>query len=207
MSTLPVTDLELMLYVDGELDPSRLPDVEAELARSPRARQVVASIEESGALLRAHVDERAKTAGADSIVHDVMSRLAAEGPGKVVQLPARTARPGAQAAAAPFVRSGVWYAVGGLAAAAAAALVIWRLVGSGLTPQPADAPRASAQPPQLVGTEVASARSPAPDVDPEPSVSVDAVDFGARTGTIFYVPADKGTMTIVWLSDDESGGM
>jgi Ni,Fe-hydrogenase maturation factor len=45
----------------------------------------------------------------------------------------------------------------------------------------------------------------AADNDPEPAVSIDAVDFGANAGTIFYVPSDHGTTTVVWVSDDEAG--
>lgn len=199
MSTAPVTDLELMLYVDGELDESRRAAVEEELRNNQRARDLVASLGKSGALIREHAEQRAIDAKADLIVANVMARLRSEPAGNVI--PMRAASPLGQA-------RGLWYAVGGLAAAAAAALVIWKVAGPGLAPQTSihsPAPSTALVP---LGTEVASAHSPAPDVDPEPTVSVDAVDFGARTGTIFYVPADKGTTTtIVWLSDDESGGM
>ncbi len=196
MSKLPVTDLDLMLYADGELDGDRVAEVEAELARSERARRVVASIRRAGDLVRAHADESAGQAGADGIAAAVLGRIEA------VRLEDRQKTPAV--ARGP---SSWWYAMGGLAAAAAVAMVVWRVVGAGLTAQVADGPAPSDVPPGVSGTEVASARLPAPDCDPEPSVSVDAVDFGARTGTIFYVPADKGTTTIVWLSDDESGGM
>ncbi len=206
MSGLPVTDQDLMLYVDGELDAQRVADVEAELARSPRARELVASIQHAGALVRAHADERASAAGADGIADLVMSRIDAETAANVVPLPDRSHSPRSAGVRQPSSRSGLWYAVGGLAAAAAAALVVWRLVGADLTPQALNPPHPSVEPPSPAGPEVASARSAVPDADQEPSVSVDAVDFGARTGTIFYVPADKGTTTIVWLSDEESGG-
>jgi anti-sigma factor RsiW len=196
MSKLPVTDLELMLYADGELDGDRLAEVEAELARSERARRVVASIRRTGDLLRAQVDETAGHAGADDVAAAVMRTIEAARLEEGRKTPSVVRGP-----------SSWWYAMGGLAAAAAVAMVVWRVVGAGLATQVADGPAPSGGPASVSGTEVASARLPAPDYDPEPSVSVDAVDFGARTGTIFYVPADKGTTTIVWLSDDESGGM
>jgi len=41
--------------------------------------------------------------------------------------------------------------------------------------------------------------------DQEPAVLVDAIDFGAHTGTIFYIPTGTHTTTVVWLTDDESG--
>lgn len=205
MNRLPVTDQELMLYVDGELDDDRVADVEAEIKRSQHARDVLISLGQAGALVRSVADARAQAAGADTIVDDVMARIAAETAGNVVELRSR-AKGAVQETSSASARTTVWYALGGLAAAAAVALVIWRIAGADLAPQAHN----DLPPPhtaETAGTEVASTGIPAPDYDPEPSVSVDAVDFGARTGTIFYVPADTGTTTIVWLSDDESGGM
>jgi hypothetical protein len=52
--------------------------------------------------------------------------------------------------------------------------------------------------------------TPSPDADDEHGVEVAAVDFGARMGTIFYVPtgaaASNATTTVVWLNDDAAGG-
>jgi hypothetical protein len=51
--------------------------------------------------------------------------------------------------------------------------------------------------------------TPAPEGEIEHGVEVAAVDFGTRTGTIFYVPMDadssKHTTTVVWLADDVGG--
>lgn len=45
------------------------------------------------------------------------------------------------------------------------------------------------------------------DEELSPTVAVNAVDFGSRTGTVFYVPNDRGsTTTVVWVTDDELGG-
>ena len=36
---------------------------------------------------------------------------------------------------------------------------------------------------------------------------IDVVDFGARPGTIFYVPSeDESTTAVVWLTDDDVNG-
>jgi hypothetical protein len=48
------------------------------------------------------------------------------------------------------------------------------------------------------------------EADDEHGVEVAAVDFGARIGSIFYVPtglaASNATTTVVWLNDEAAGG-
>lgn len=45
------------------------------------------------------------------------------------------------------------------------------------------------------------------DEELSPTVAVNAVDFGSRSGTVFYVPNDRGsTTTVVWVTDNELGG-
>lgn len=195
----PTTE-DLMLYADGELEPERAAQVEAYLEQDVYARDVVATFFEMGDRVREAADERARDAGADDIAKLVMAQIEGRrGPANVVALPAKRSAEREKPAS-------VWpVALGGLAAAAAVALVVWRFAGLDLTePAVTHSPVAStvsAESPELV---VASAPTPAPDYDPEPGVSVDAVDFGARTGTIFYVPGDTGTTTVVWLTDDEA---
>lgn len=197
MGAVPMADL--MSYADGELDPGREAEVEAQLRQDPHASAVVATVFEMGELVREVAEARARDAGADDIASWVMARIEQEKAGNVVVL-----RPASSGEPAPTRVVSIWpMAVGGLAAAAAVALLVWRFAGVDLVqPAPGQAVAPSTNP-ELV---VASAPLPAVDYDPEPGVSVDVVDFGARTGTIFYVPSDTGTTTVVWLTDDEAGG-
>jgi hypothetical protein len=106
------------------------------------------------------------------------------------------------------------FTLAALAAAAAAALMVWgRMEG--------EPPRAmtTAQPPtESVAVQVPAPAPPPPSAEREsgsegeanPGVEVAAVDFGARMGTIFYIPTDSSATsamtTVVWLSDDGIGG-
>jgi anti-sigma factor RsiW len=205
------SDLELMQYADGELESERAAEVEAWLDGSAQGRAIVASFGEIGHQVRDHADREAGRAGADSIVGDVMARLdetdhdanlgseqsrerqraGSETGGRVVPLPAR--KPTGLGT----------YAMAGLALAAAAALVVWQVAGPVGSPQ-GTAPSVLPSPsePQMI----ASVQMPASDNDDrEPGVSVDSIEFGAHAGTIFYVPTDTGTTTVVWLTDDETG--
>ena len=193
--SLGVDSHELMMFADGELDAEREVFVANQVRDDGRARAVVGTVLEIGARVREDADRRAKEAGADDIASLVMARIEQEAAGKVVPLRAAERR---AVGIGPV-------AIGGLALAAAVALLVWRVAGVDWA-QPVPTGRMAAGPsvnPEMV---VASAPAPAADYDPEPGVSVDAVDFGARTGTIFYVPSDTGTTTVVWLTDDEAGG-
>jgi hypothetical protein len=69
-------------------------------------------------------------------------------------------------------------------------------------------PPAAPEPAPVVADRLGSASAGADD-EVKPGVEVAAVDFGARMGTIFYVPTGStpsSTMTtVVWLSDDGTG--
>ena len=94
--------------------------------------------------------------------------------------------------------------------AAAAAFLVWFQ----LSPSPG--PVAGGTTPSASPVARGEVASPTPSVlieppaegDSEPSVEVAAVDFGALTGTIFYVPtgaAAHATTTVVWLNDEAGG--
>jgi anti-sigma factor RsiW len=181
------TDLEIMQYVDGELETERAEQVERFLRQSDEGRALVATLREIGSQLREHALAEAQARGADAVADGVMHRL--------------ERRDGRGA-------GGVWlYVAAAMAAAAALLFVAWQLVGSS-TPSSLTGPivpsfSLSSSP----GLVVASAPVPGEEDDMEPGVSVDAIDFGSTTGTIFYVPSDTGTTTtVVWLSDPEVGG-
>lgn len=185
--------IELMAYADGELEPERAAEIEKYLSTSEEGRALVGTFGELGNLVRDHAEGAAQRAGADAIAHEVMKRIEGEPPASM-RRPASVHRlrhlaPVAAATAA-------------LALAAAVALVV-----SSMGPSPDPNLRASSSAstrPSSTGVLVASAPTPAPDTeDKEPGVSVDAVEFGAHAGTIFYVPTDTGTTTVVWLTDDD----
>lgn len=214
----PPTDLELMLYVDGELDEARRLQVEHYLLHDPSCRAKVEGLTAVADVIRDSA--LASSAAADGIADVVMAKIgeerssAAEVTGNADVPPLAAPPPGARA---PFQKApandnarGI-VALAALAAAAAAAMMIW-----GRT-EP-EAPRAvTASPPPA---EVAAPQAPpgdeptvaAPPAEGEigPGVEIAAVDFGARMGTVFYVPreatASGPTTTVVWLSDDGPGG-
>lgn len=213
------SDLELMLYADGELEGERFSAVEAFLAREAGARRKLSSLGLVSGLVREQVI--ASASPADGIADALMAQIAAEAgtngvvhaaptPLREVASPMQVSRIATQAAKPANDNSrGIFFLA---AIAAAAALMIWGRAS--LQPEvasnPSPAQTTAAQP--LVVTPPAPAKvvDSAPDADDEHGVEVAAVDFGARMGSIFYVPtgsaASNATTTVVWLNDEAPGG-
>ncbi|TKD07357.1 anti-sigma factor family protein [Polyangium fumosum] len=229
----PPTDLELMMYVDGELEGERLREVRQALSRDSALRNKVAALSLSASIVR----ENAESAAAIDLTDGIMARIAAD------KSPTRDARDAAPALEAPserkdaevkpLLRPGLdkaaakstpsndnsrgIFALAAVAVAAAAGLMIWGRMDVG-TPHSQGAPVAAittpAEPPAAPAPTTAEAArvadTDAQDGDTEPGVAVAAVDFGTKIGTIFYVPAEAATSnhttTVVWLADDSAGG-
>lgn len=171
------SDAELVLFVDGELDAERTAQVFAWLDADAELRSVVSSLRLVGRLLERDALEQADRAGAESIADAVMERIARER--------ASDARHRARRSLGTAI-----------VLAAAAAAFVW--VRAGGSPEP-PAPTAAIAPP-------VAPRAAPDDVGAqagEPTTEIDAVDFGARAGTIFYVPSGVATTAVVWLSDDD----
>jgi anti-sigma factor RsiW len=213
------SDLELMLYADGELEDARRAMVEAYLARDTAASSKLAAQR----LVSGIVRERALGAAgrADGIADAVMAEIESPAKGAAeAKIPKPAALAPAKGGLAPKMgrerpandnARGI-FALAAVALAAAAGLMLWSRMGA--EPQAAlhfpvatsatTQEQSPAPPPQVETAE------PAPDGDDGPAVEVAAVDFGARVGTIFYVPteaaASNATTTVVWLNDDSAGG-
>jgi len=228
------TDMELMLYVDGELDEARRAEIEAHLAQSESGRRKVAALRIGSGMVREHSLASAKDFDIASAVMAKIDAIAVDLPAE--NLPAksppaksppakkesagadvialRDRRPAAadRSKAANDNSRGI-FTLAAIAVAAAAGLMIWGQMGAGpgrsadsapVTAQEAPAIPAPAEKPVAPPTEAASAES-----EEEHGVEVAAVDFGAHMGTIFYVPTDAvagATTTVVWVDDEVAGG-
>lgn len=215
------SDLELMLYADGELEDERFSAVEAFLAREAGAHRKLSSLGLVSGLVREQAIASASLA--DGIADALMAQIAAEagtnGVVHAVQTPLReVASPMAVSPIAHQVAKpandnsrGIFF-LAAAALAAAAALMIWGRAG--LQPEvasnPSPAQTTAARPLLVTPPAPAKVVDTAPDADDEHGVEVAAVDFGARMGSIFYVPtgsaASNATTTVVWLNDEAAGG-
>ncbi|MRG92713.1 hypothetical protein GF068_12350 [Polyangium spumosum] len=230
----PPTDLELMMYVDGELEGERLREVRQAVSRDGVLRSKVAALSLAGSIVR----ENAESAATIDLTDGIMARIAAD---ESTTRDARDAAPASgedaserkDAEVKPLLRPGLGkvaaksgpsndnsrgiFALAAVAVAAAAGLMIWGRMDVA-TPGPQGAPVAVVTTPAEAPAAPAPTPTEAPraadtdvqDGDDEVGVAVAAVDFGTRIGTIFYVPAEAATSnhttTVVWLADDSAGG-
>ncbi|MDI1481941.1 hypothetical protein [Polyangium sp. y55x31] len=227
----PPTDLELMMYVDGELEGERLREVRLALSRDSVLRSKVAALSLTSSIVRENAESdidladgiMARIAADKSTTHDARDAAPAPLDAPVERKDAEVKpllRPGLGKTAAKSAPSndnsrGI-FALAAVAVAAAAGLMIWGRMDVG-TPHPQGAPVAAVTTPAELPaapaptpSEAPRAASDADDGDAEPGVAVAAVDFGAKIGTIFYVPTEAATSnhttTVVWLADDSAGG-
>jgi hypothetical protein len=198
----PPTDLELMLYADGELDEARIVVVEAWLAADRGARSKLAALDLVGSVLR----ERAHEPPAIDVADAVMARIAAA--------PAKPERPDLAARAAND-NARIFYALAAVVMGVAAAFLLWTRspthhgpVARNAAAHHAGARHADAHNPgsvpEVPGTEPDSVDIVEP--EPEHGVEVSAVHFGSANGAVFYVPSGgpaSSTTAVVWLSDEE----
>jgi anti-sigma factor RsiW len=214
------SDLELMLYADGELEDERIADVEAFLAREPNARRKLTSLGFVSGLVR----ERAVASAspADGIADALMAQITAEAgtngvvhavatPLREVPAPMKLAPVAPRPTKAANDNSRGIFALAAAAIAAAAALMIWGRSAEVHPDIASNPPTAQTEARPLVVTPPAQIKvvEPVADADGEHGVEVAAVDFGARMGSIFYVPtgsaASNATTTVVWLNDEAAG--
>ena len=217
------SDLELMLYADGELEGERFTAVEAFLARDAGSRRKLSSLGLVAGLVREQAV--ASASPADGIADALMAQIAAEaGTNGVVHASSAPLRevvaptpvkltPVAPRASKPANdNSRGIFALAAAAIAAAAALMIWGR--SDVRPEVATnlshGQTTEARPVVVAPPAPAKVVEPAVEADDEHGVEVAAVDFGARMGSIFYVPtgsaASNATTTVVWLNDEAAGG-
>jgi anti-sigma factor RsiW len=172
MTRAPTAE-ELMMFVDGELEPSRAAEVRTFLESDDQARSTVAGLRLAGNLLAVGALDAATVRG--DVVGEVMRRIENEPRGRAV---VRRLHAGKLALVAV-----------GAVMAVAAALVLWM--------------RATVSVPGDIGS-IGSYMGAEDPSDLDRTAQVDAIDFGTRTGTIFYVPSGvESTTAVVWLMDDE----
>jgi anti-sigma factor RsiW len=220
----PVSDQELMCWLDGELDETRHAEIGALVAADPELRAKVAGIGLAGELVRERIDGDER---ADTVADAVMGKLGAEPEdgGKLIHAPF-----GAKRRLGSFVRSEPAnenarsvFVMAALAAAVAVGLFFWSRAGLKELPVghggpgrpivvPATAlawqPGASAAEPKWLSP--APAEPAAEDEESAAAVEVAAVDFGSHSGTVFYVSSgsteSSTTTAVVWVTDEVTGG-
>jgi hypothetical protein len=204
--------VQLMAYIDGQVDEDEVAEVEALIARSAEARHVVADVSAVGAWMREASDQKAAAAGADKIADLVMAEAEALGGAKVITLERERAR---RALNRQRVKE-----FSALAAVAAALTLLWLWPAHDRTPPVAVAnapaptstgapspikPGVSSPTPPMPGGVAPADSSPALAVGSEDGVDVENVE-SAHNVSVFYLPvANKNAASVVvWIGEEEN---
>ena len=219
----PPTDLEWMMFHDGELEPSRQAELQALLDGDEQAAAMLRGMNALGVFVRETAGKAKLPDLSDAIMEGIADFDQAEAkpiariepkPAKPVQQatrPAQVLSLPAKSASSANDNGRLLFGLTGLAAAAAVGLFVWgRSAGETLVAQLPNEPRLSAE--EVAPAEPAAptlAAAPSKPVQQEedrglPPVEVASVDFGSRIGAVYYVDEPRGgaTTTVVWLADD-----
>jgi len=216
-----IDDVELMRYLDGELEQSARERLAGAIDADEEARAKLVGLELVGDLVR---DAVATETRADGLAAAVMAQLDLEaGDGEVAPTALTDAVPGAHVgggSAASHTHSSLArpandnarliYGVAALAAAVAAGMFLWARAEPGAPTahlrRPAPTALAEAEPPTASAVRPGAGTQPAEAVDDDEAAGVEiaAVDFGAQSGTVFYVSGGRsaaGSTAVVWVTD------
>ncbi len=178
----PPTDLELMLWLDGELlDLERAEEIADLVRNDARVRGIVGALRQASLVIGEDALRHAELSDADSIADNVMEAIEAAASRRLI---------------APVKRGPAWRGPAvvalGIAFAAAAAWTI--IFPSELTPVAKRTPASSSSGALTLVEEESTS-----------GIWIDIVDFGGRPGTIFYVPSeDESILPVVWLTEDDT---
>ena len=180
----------LMRYHDGEVSESEARDVEASIEQDPALAEEAEAYAELGSFIRAwgKVSSPRQFDIADSVMTALEQR-----PAPLVHL-----RPHARVHSL-VPRIATWLSLGAAIAA-----------GSVLVVRSWSAPRPKPGAVRAAATHLVVASTAAPEMsavleeqEPKPApATIESVDFGTNTGTVFVVSTDSSETPVVWMPDD-----
>lgn len=194
----------LMRYHDAEVSEAEARQVEAALEQAPALLEELEAYSELGRFVRASTESSATSAVESFDIADSVMTAIASRPQRVVARPVARVQP-------LLPRIATWVTLGA-AIAAGCMLVVrsWSAPPSrgahgqhsarGESAEQAPAP-ASAAPDLSAAPEFAAALQ-AEEEPKLPPATIESVDFGGNTGSVFVVSTDSSETPVVWMPDD-----
>lgn len=193
-------ELDLLAYLDGELEGDRAAAVLARLQTDRTYAARLKALEAVSDFLRKDADRIYKSARVDAIADDVIARL--EKPvERVSQIAPPTSRLTRQKK-----NTVIWVAFGGVAAAAAALIMY---IGREHTPTPAPVASTTASTTAGATADTVAVKTPVttPSNPPVPetasTVEVEGLEVGSGA-TVIYTRGEDGSSPVVWITAREA---
>ena len=199
LEALDQGELDLLAYLDGELEGERAAAVEARLRDDRAYAARMKAMQAIGDFLRKDADRVYADAKVDAIVDDVLAKVreSSRAPAEVV--PLSQIAPPTSRLTRKKKNTVIWVAFGGVMAAAAA-MVLWvnaHDAGKGTQPT------ASATAPATTDTVAKVNTPPTPPSNPPVPVSDDVEVEGLEVGseaTVIYTRGEDGSSPVVWIT-------
>lgn len=204
-------ELDLLAYLDGELEGERLAAVEERLRTDRGYAARLRALEAVGEFLRADADRIYRAARVDDLADQVMAkvradaepRVAAPSPRDVMAevIPLSQIAPPTSRLTRTKKNTVIWVAFGAVAAAAAALVLAIRMQ------EPKGvAPMASTSAPTAETVAIVNITPPPPSNPPAPvpeTVEVEDLEVGSGA-TVIYTRGEDGSSPIVWITGREA---
>lgn len=205
LETLDQGELDLLAYLDGELEGDAAAAVEARL-RTDRAYAARAkAMQAIGDFLRKDADRLYESAKVDAIVDDVLAKVREGRKEELAELVSLSQIPPPTSRLTRKKKNTViWVAFGGVMAAAAA-MILWVGTAGNKGVAPVASSTQSAAPPETVA--VVKTATPPPSNPPVPAtndeVEVEGLEVGSEA-TVIYMRGDDGSSPVVWITGREA---
>lgn len=195
-------ELDLLAYLDGELEGDRAAAVLSRLQTDKAYAARLKALEAVSDFLRKDADRIYQAARVDSIVDDVLSKVRKESGGDVI--PFSQIAPPTSRLTRQKKGTVIWVAFGGIAAAAAALLVYMRGAPEKIVPAPVASASATADTVAVVKTAAPPPSNPPVPV-PETASTVEVENLEVGSGaTVIYTRGEDGSSPVVWITAREA---
>jgi anti-sigma factor RsiW len=199
-------ELDLLAYLDGELEGDRAAAVIARLQTDRAYAARLKALEAVSDFLRKDADRIYRSARVDSIVDDVMTKVS--NPPLAEVIPMSQVAPPTSRLTRQKKSTVIWVAFGGVAAAAAALIFYMGRDHGGPGPAPvASATTAPSAPRATADTVAVKTPNPPPSNPPVPetasTVEVENLEVGSGA-TVIYTRGEEGSSPVVWITAREA---
>ena len=200
-------ELDLLAYLDGELEGDRAAAVVARLQSDKGYAARLAAFEAVSGFLRRDADRIYQNAKVDSIVDEVMASVQRdERPlARLDDIPMSQIAPPTSRLTRNKKNTVIWVAFGGVAAAAAA-LIFYTGRGHQIAPIPVASTSATAPAETVAVVKTAApppSNPPAPVLESASTVEVEDLEVGSGA-TVIYTRGGEGSSPVVWITAREA---
>ncbi len=200
LSEVEQGELDLLAYLDGELEGERALAVEARLRTDRAYAARLKAMQSIGDFLRGDADRLYASAKVDAIVDDVLAKVRDSGNVVPFERPSQIAPPTSRLTRTKK-NTVIWVAFGAVTAAAAA-MVLW--VGAhdankGVSPTASNTQSSAAETVAVVKTATPPPSNPPLPVPENGEVEVEGLEVGSEA-TVIYTRGDEGSSPVVWIT-------